>query len=121
MGGNLPHYFLHPSPLQELGPPFDAGPKKLTELRRLADKVGSSTSARGSEVLKITVNSMENAWNDHIARIGEYNTTWNAAHTVQHTSWNNLVARIGNKTQLCTIMLLELVTKTQHETIMLLD
>ncbi|CAL4222595.1 unnamed protein product, partial [Meganyctiphanes norvegica] len=47
------------------------GDKKLTELRTLGDKVTVSTSERGGRALRATLNSMEDAWNLHLATVGD--------------------------------------------------
>ncbi|XP_050705316.1 muscle-specific protein 300 kDa-like [Eriocheir sinensis] len=47
------------------------GDKKLSELRTLGEKVSLSTSERGGKALKATVTSMEDAWNQHLAKVGE--------------------------------------------------
>lgn len=57
--------------LQDLDAVQGTGDKKLTELRTLGEKVSLSTSERGGKALKATVASMEDAWNQHIAKVGE--------------------------------------------------
>lgn len=59
---------------QDLETVHGTGEKKLTELRKLGDKVSLSTSERGGKALKATVASMEDAWNQHIANVGEWDS-----------------------------------------------
>lgn len=58
--------------MQELDAVQGTGDKKLSELRTLGEKVSLSTSERGGKALKATVTSMEDAWNQHLAKVGEY-------------------------------------------------
>lgn len=48
------------------------GDKKLIELRTLGEKVALSTSERGGKALRATITSMEDAWNLHLATVGEW-------------------------------------------------
>lgn len=57
--------------LQDLDAVRGTGDKKLSELRTLGDKVALSTSERGGKALRATVTSMEDAWNQHLANVGE--------------------------------------------------
>lgn len=44
----------------------------MLELRKIGEKVSLSTSERGGKALRATVTSMEDAWNQHIANVGEW-------------------------------------------------
>lgn len=56
---------------QDLDAVQGTGDKKLVELRTLGEKVSLSTSERGGKALRATVTSMEDAWNQHLANVGE--------------------------------------------------
>lgn len=61
-------FFLY----QDLDTVHGLGDKKLLELRSLGEKVTLSTSERGGKALRATITSMEDAWNIHIATVGQY-------------------------------------------------
>lgn len=58
--------------MQDLDTVHGLGDKKLIELRTLGEKVALSTSERGGKALRATITSMEDAWNLHLATVGEW-------------------------------------------------
>ncbi|KAF2357498.1 Spectrin repeat [Trinorchestia longiramus] len=93
--------------LKDLGPPFDAGHKRLTELRHLSEKVASSTSVRGGEVLRATVTSLEDSWNHHCDTVHEVKSNLEDA----ITKWTEFTAALERHSMWCREM--ELCFKDQ--------
>merc|ERR1711874_256481 len=73
------------------------GDKKLTELRILGDKVTVSTSERGGKALRATLNSMEDAWNLHLATVGDVQRNLSGA----MTQWSQFEQQLDSHAVWC--------------------
>merc|ERR1711874_287226 len=73
------------------------GDKKITELRVLGDKVTVSTSERGGKALRATLNSMEDAWNLHLATVGDVQRNLSGA----MTQWSQFEQQLDSHAVWC--------------------
>ncbi|KAK8753230.1 hypothetical protein OTU49_003334, partial [Cherax quadricarinatus] len=107
------------------------GDKKLLELRTLGEKVALSTSERGGKALRATITSMEDAWNLHIATVGDVRENLNS--TIQqwsqfeedlecHSAWCRELESFFKDQQLCASLhekrrRIEVLTQKREEVV----